>query len=302
MKYKEWLEIWLNNYVKTTCKVRTCDIYRYRVEHCIVPFLGEYELHDLTLSILQQFVTDLLNPSEGKPLSANTVNGVISVVQNSLKTAFTLGYVEAYDANKIRRPRTVEKKVECFSAAEQKQIETYIKNSNKLKLYGIVICMYTGLRLGELLALEWKNVDLNACQLTVEKTCYYVNGQRIEDAPKTVNSLRVIPFPKQLLSLFKTMYKVHESKYVIEANGQPVSVHSYQRSFELLLIKLKIPHKGFHSLRHTFATRALECGMDIKTLAEILGHANPTVTLKRYAHSMLEYKVQMMNKLGKLFA
>ena len=302
MKYKEWLEIWLNNYVKTTCKVRTSEIYRYRVEHCIVPFLGEYELHDLTLSILQQFVTDLLNPSEGKPLSANTVNGVISVVQNSLKTAFTLGYVEAYDANKIRRPRTVEKKVECFSVAEQKQIEACIKNSNKLKLYGIIICMYTGLRLGELLALEWKNVDLNACQLTVEKTCYYVNGQRIEDAPKTVNSLRVIPFPKQLLSLFKTMYKAHESKYVIEANGQPVSVHSYQRSFELLLIKLKISHKGFHSLRHTFATRALECGMDVKTLAEILGHANPTVTLKRYAHSMLEYKVQMMNKLGKLFA
>lgn len=98
------------------------------------------------------------------------------------------------------------------------------------------------------------------------------------------------------------MYKVHESKYIIEANGQPVSLHSYQRSFKLLLIKLKIPHNGLHSLRHTFATRALECGMDIKTLAEILGNANPTVTLKRYAHIMLEYKVQMMNKLGKLFA
>ena len=138
MKYKEWLEIWLNNYVKTTCKVRTCDIYRYRVEHCIVPFLGEYELHDLTLSILQQFVTDLLNPSEGKPLSANTVNGVISVVQNSLKTAFTLGYVEAYDANKIRRPRTVEKKVECFSVAEQKQIETYIKKSHSNPQIGLI--------------------------------------------------------------------------------------------------------------------------------------------------------------------
>ena len=300
MKYKKWLEIWLNNYVKTTCKARTCNIYSYRIEHCILPHLGEYELPDLTLPILQQFVTDLLNPSEGKPLSANTVNGVISVVQNSLKTAFVLGHVDAYGANKICRPRTVEKKVDCFSIVEQKQIETHIKNNNKLKLYGIVICMYTGLRLGELLALEWKNVDLDACQLTVEKTCYYVKGQRIEDMPKTVNSLRIIPFPKQLLPLFKTMYKVHESRYVIEANGQPVSVHSYQRSFELLLIKLKIPHKGFHSLRHTFATRALECGMDVKTLAEILGHANPTVTLKRYAHSMLEYKAQMMNKLGRM--
>ncbi len=302
MKYKEWLEIWLNNYVKTNCKLRTYNIYRYRIEHFIVPHLGEYELYNLTLPKLQQCVTDLLNPSAGKPLSANTVNGVISVVQNSLKTAFTLGYVDAYNGDKICRPRTVEKKVECFSVLEQKRIETQIKNGNKFKLYGIVICLYTGLRLGEILALEWKNVDMDACQLTVEKTCYYVNGQRIEDSPKTVNSLRLIPFPKQLLPLFKTMHKVHKTRYVIESNGLPVSVHSYQRSFELLLNKLKIPHRGFHCLRHTFATRALECGMDVKTLAEILGHSNPTVTLKRYAHSMLEYKTQMMNKLGRLFA
>lgn len=98
---------------RAPCNLRTSETDRYRKEHCIVPFLGEYELHDLTLHILQQFVTDLLNPSEGKPLSANTVNGIISVVQNSLKTAFTLGYVEVYDANKICRSRTVEKKVEC---------------------------------------------------------------------------------------------------------------------------------------------------------------------------------------------
>lgn len=301
MKYKEWLEIWLNNYVKTTCKVRTNNIYRYSVEHYIAPHLGDCDLRDLTLPILQQFVTTLLNPDKGKPLSTNTVNGVISIVQNSLKIAYTLGYADMYGANKICRPRTVEKRVECFSSLEQKQIEVQIKKSNKLKLYGIIICMYTGLRLGELLALEWKNVDLNACQLLIEKTCYYIKGQRIEDTPKTANSLRVIPFPKQLLSLFKEMYKARQTKYVIEANGQPVSVHSYQRSFELLLNKLKIPHRGFHSLRHTFATRALECGMDVKTLSEILGHSNPTITLKRYAHSMLEYKIQMMNKLGRLF-
>ena len=302
MKYRQWLEIWLNTYVKTTCKARTSNIYRYRVERCIVPHLGEYELRDLSPPILQQFVTDLLHPTRGKPLAANTVNGVISVVQNSLKTAFTLGHIDVYDANKIRRPRTVEKKVECLSTLEQRQIEAHIKCGKKLKFYGIIICLYTGLRLGELLALEWKNVDMDACSLTVEKTCYYLNGERIEDAPKTANSLRTIPFPKQLLPLFKEMYKARTTKYVIEANGKPLSVRSYQRSFELLLNKLKITHKRFHSLRHTFATRALECGMDVKTLAELLGHSNPTVTLKRYAHSMLEYKVQMMNKLGKMFA
>ena len=87
---------------------------------------------------------------------------------------------------------------------------------------------------------------------------------------------------------------------MVSANGKPVSVRSYQRSFELLLKRLNIPHKGFHSLWHTFATRALECGMDVKTLSEILGHKNPTVTLNRYAHSLMEHKAEMMNRLGKL--
>ena len=79
-----------------------------------------------------------------------------------------------------------------------------------------------------------------------------------------------------------------------------MAVRVYQKSFETLINKLGIPHKSFHSLRHTFATRALECGMDVRTLAEILGHKNPTVTLNRYAHSLMEHKVAMMNKLGKL--
>jgi integrase len=83
-------------------------------------------------------------------------------------------------------------------------------------------------------------------------------------------------------------------------NGKVVSVRSYQQSFECLLKNLHIDHKGFHSLRHTFATRAIECGMDIKTLSEILGHKNPTITLNRYAHSLMDHKREMMNKLGKL--
>ena len=221
MKYKQWLEIWLNNYVKTTCKARTCHIYEQSAAR-IIPRLGEMELSELTLSVLQQFVTDLLAPSIGKPLSANTVNMTISVLQNSLKTAHILGHVPIYEANKICRPRSAEKKVECFSLLEQKQIEAHIKRSKKLKLYGIIICLYTGLRLGELLALEWDNVDMDECILTVEKACYYLNGKRIEDAPKTVNSLRAIPFPKQLLPLFREMYKAHKTDYVIEANGKPL--------------------------------------------------------------------------------
>ena len=87
---------------------------------------------------------------------------------------------------------------------------------------------------------------------------------------------------------------------MIADGDKPVFVRSYQQTFELLLKKLDRSHKGFHSLRHTFATRALECGMDVKTLSEILEHKNATITLNRYAHSMLEHKQDMMNRLGKL--
>jgi integrase len=87
---------------------------------------------------------------------------------------------------------------------------------------------------------------------------------------------------------------------VINNNGNIVSVRGYQKSFSALLKKLQIAHKGFHSLRHTFATRALECGMDVKTLADILGHKNPNITLNCYAHSMMEHKVAMMNRVGRL--
>ena len=167
-------------------------------------------------------------------------------------------------------------------------------------MFGIVLCLYTGLRIGELIALQWKDIDLQKGVLTVSRSCHDKNGSIVFDEPKTVTSCRVIPLPKQLLPKLKNIKKNSNSDFVVSMGGNAVSVRSYQRSFELLLKKLNITHRGFHSLRHTFATRALECGMDVKTLSEILGHKNPTVTLNRYVHSLLEHKAAMMNRLGKL--
>ena len=112
--------------------------------------------------------------------------------------------------------------------------------------------------------------------------------------------MRVIPIPKQVIPYLKKLKKISGGGYVIFGSGKPIPVRSYQRSFELMLKNLQIPHRGFHALRHTFATRALECGMDVKTLSEILGHKNPMITLNRYAHSMLSYKSTMMNRVGRL--
>ena len=303
MKYIDWLNQWLENYIRPSVKVRTYERYKLIIEQHLSDKIGCMELNDLSPLILQRLITSLLqngNNKTGKGLSANSVNAVISVIQSSLKTAHLLGLTREYTADKLKRPKLKEKPVECFTLAEQKQIEQAILNGKKDKLYGIILCLYSGLRIGELIALQWDDIDLTKGILTISKSCHDGKDGLIIDEPKTATSRRIIPLPKQLLPILRSVKKRSDSSSVVSANGKPVFVRSYQRSFELLLKRLKIPHKGFHSLRHTFATRALECGMDVKTLSEILGHKNPTVTLNRYAHSLMEHKTDMMNKLGKL--
>ena len=307
MKYKEWLMNWLDNYVAPNYKPRTCDRYTDMVTQHIIPGLGEYELSALSPFIVQQFITDLTahgNLKNGHGLAANTVNSIITVIQQSMETAQHLRFVDVYEMNHLKRPKITEKPVVCFTAAEQKKIEQAVRDDKRDKMLGILICLYTGLRLGELMALEWDDIDLQKRALRVTKSCHDgkdANGHicRITGTPKTTHSSRVIPLPKQLIPILRDMKKRSNSSLVITDNGKIPSVRAYQRSFELLLIKIGIPRHGFHSLRHTFATRAIECGMDVKSLSEILGHKNSTVTLNRYVHSMMEYKAGMMDKLGK---
>ena len=307
MKYTEWFNIWLENYIKPSSKQRTYEQYCKIAKIHILPRLGNYELAELTPFVLQKFVTDLTvngNKRTGKGLSPNFVKTIISVVQNSLKTAHLVGYLPEYSANKIKRPKPKEKQVECFSAWEQKKIEEATLSAKKDKYRGIILCLYTGLRIGELLALTWSDIDFEKSILSVTKTCHdgNENGKhiRIIDTPKTENSRRQIPLSKTLVKMLKEIKKKSKCEFIIADGEKPVFIRSYQRTFELLLKKLGLQHKGFHSLRHTFATRALECGMDVKSLSEILGHKNAMVTLNRYAHSLWEHKAEMMNKLSKM--
>ena len=153
MLYKEWLSNWLENYVQPSAKQRTYTRYKEIVEQHIITQLGGLELSEITPYVLQCYVTELLkcgNLRTGKGLSANSVNSIITVIQNTLKTAYSLGIVSEYVGDKIKRPRTSEKKIECFSMSEQKKIEQYILNDESTKFFGVLLCLYTGLRIGEL--------------------------------------------------------------------------------------------------------------------------------------------------------
>lgn len=308
MKYIEWLNIWLENYIKPNVKQRTYDIYSITINNHIVNKLGNIDLTNLNILLIQTYITELLNSGNvrtGKGLSKNTVNLIITIIKNSLRVACMLNNIQDDVFLNIKRPKMKEKSVSCFTLTEQKKIEKEVLNSKKTKMFGIILCLYTGLRIGELLALTWEDIDFKKGYLYVNKTCYDYKEDgsyyRKISEPKTESSKRIIPIPKQIIPALINIKQKEKSIYVISSNGKPIRVRSYQKSFELLLKKLSIPHKGFHSLRHTFATRFLECGMDVKTLSEILGHKNANVTLNRYTHALIEHKVDMMNKLGKIF-
>ncbi len=306
MNYNQLLTLWLTE-EEPRVKKRTLGGYREIIRAHVAPSLGEKQLQNLTVQDLRNFQSELLtngNRKTGKPLAYNTVKNIMSIVKNSLTFAQNMGHVFILPA-KIPAPKFAEKPITVFSVGEQSKIEQEVWRSTKRNHFGIVLCLYTGLRLGELLALEWKDVNFKTGTLTVNKTSGVVKNENgkyeiMVDKPKTASSVRVIPLSKPLLDRLKRMKASSSSAYVISTGkGKRVSNRTYQTTFARLLDRARVEYKNFHVLRHTFATRALEMGMDIKTLSELLGHKSPTVTLNRYAHSMMETKRKMLNQLAK---
>ena len=295
MKVKEYLLEWLLEQTRHL-KVRTQRRYEEIVVNNVLPMLGEVELADLTPKRIRSFVAEL---------TAEHADNTILQIVGLLKRAFNVAVQEEL----IKANPTVgvvlhhsQRKVEPFNEREQKLIAEYILQKRNPYYYGILVALYTGVRIGELLALTWDDVDMKSKTITVSKTA---GALKIADGdnpyistPKTSAGNRTIPYPKQLTSLLKEM-KALGSKYVVCTHkGKYMTVYGYQKMFSRLLDRLGIKHKGFHSLRHTYATRALEAGADLKTLSEMLGHSSPTVTITRYCHSTDRQKAKLCDKLG----
>ncbi len=194
------------------------------------------------------------------------------------------------------------RQIDCLRIEEQGILEKYILEAKRIYFYGMIVSLHTGLRIGELLALKWENVDFDNRVFTVQATTTKISRNHkvieIEDLPKTVSSCRVIPITPFLIRIFKELRKHSQCEYVVTNRvGKKMDLRTYQQSFSTLLKKLGIKHYGFHALRHTFATRLLEKNVDIKTISELLGHSSPIITLNRYVHTNLDKKRKALQKL-----
>lgn len=306
MIFGELLGAWMENKQAFVLKRRTYLRYEEIIRTQIVPCLGKFDTGELTAPILQSFQRQKLtdgNILTGKPLASNTVKNMMSIVRNAIDYGRELG-VPVCDTKQVLPLKFEEKPITAFRKDEQKRIEKTVLESKKPNHFGVVLCLYTGLRLGELLALTWDDIDLHTGVLTVNKTSCVLKDDgayKIHvDRPKTESSVRVIPIPKPILAELKAMRKKSRAEYVISTcHGGRVSNRSYQTTYAKILTRARVDYKNFHVLRHTFATRALECGTDIKTLSELMGHKSPAITMNRYVHSLMETKRKAMNSLAK---
>lgn len=307
MDFKEWTSKWLEVYKRHNLKEKTYGIYRDVLYNHLYPTFAEKMMSAITTEDILVFVS--MKKKEGNMkgggLANNTVNLIITVLKSIFSDACDMEIINRNPMRMVKKLKKDEKKVVSFSLKDQMKIEQYCLEKNNSQTLGIIICFYTGLRIGELLALTWDDIDLKSGLLFVDKTVSKVKvmdeWKVITTAPKTETSKRVIPLSHKVILLLKKMYKKRIGKYLITTrDGGQVSTRAYQCFFFRLQRRLCLEPLNFHAIRHTFATRAIESGMDVKALSEILGHSDAAITLNRYVHSFMATKKKAMEKLSKM--
>ena len=309
MTIQKLLNEWLETYQKGHIKTRTYSRYKGLMEQHIIPAIGSFQIEDLGRREIQKFLLqerDNGNKRSGEKLSASSINIMLTVLNLAFEYACDMEYIPENPCIHVRRTPSERSSSEAFSVKEQRALESEIEASGDKRLVGILLCLYTGLRIGEVLGLMWDDVDLEHGIICINKTVYRAKDQNGSwqlrvDSPKTKSSIRMIPLPEYITQHLIHYKEYAVSPYVVETKkGERMPIRSYQYIFEKLAEQAGVRKLNFHALRHTFATRAIECGMDVKVIAEILGHKNASITLNRYAHCMLDHKIEMMHKLPRV--
>jgi len=296
------MEGWLSS-VKLRCKSTTYSKYQSVCSLHIIPFVGKKRVETLT-------TTDVAELLEAKSeLSVSVRRYILCVLKMILGYAAEEGYINHVNFKAINI-RAASKEISVLSPSEQHKLSDFLIKSNTFCSLGIYLCLCTGLRLGEICALKLSDISFEQATLCVRGTMQRVSAdygaaktRLVISSPKTVCSGRNIPINQKLLKLIERRFAgLPQNAYILSgSNERFIQPRTLENRFKSCLSACGINYVNFHALRHTFATRCVENGMDVKTLSEILGHSYVNITLQRYVHSSEELKRRSMNSVAPAF-
>jgi integrase len=279
-----------------TIKPSTAGVYHRYIRYYIEPYFKDMPYDKLTSDKMQQFIASLTESG----LSAVTVQAIYSFLKSGVRPS---GEDTIFD---VSLPPRRKKPVEYLSRDEQKRLEEAAKIAGYPFYLAVLIGLYTGIRIGEMCGLLWEDIDFSSRIIRIKRTLQRIPSMDDEKAktkiavssPKSPSSVRNIPIPGFLYTLLLEQQKNADCEYVLSQNGHLVEPRYIQNHFKKALKAANIRDVNFHTVRHTFATRALENNFDVKALSELLGHASATVTLDKYAHVLDDHKRKLMERMA----
>ena len=283
-------------------KQSTIAAYALILENHILPVFGDKV--QLTETDVQAFALKKLQDG----LSQKTVKDVLIVLKMIQKFGAKNGDLPFVEWSVKFPTEQTKQELEVLSINNQKRIMQYAIDNFTFRNLGIYICLSTGIRIGEVCALKWGDINIATETISINRTIeriYVIDGEKrhtevVIGTPKTKNSLREIPMSKELLKIVRPLKKVMNDEYFILTNeAKPTEPRTYRNYYKQLLKQLGIPDLKFHGLRHSFATRCIESQCDYKTVSVILGHANISTTLNLYVHPNMEQKKKCINQMFK---
>lgn len=303
LKLAKYCDDWLET-VKFKHKESTYSKYRNICRNHIIPELGGYDASLISSKQVEEFLSLKLDKER---LSSKTVNDILCV----LKLIFSYIKGQSVKTNCNFHNicvRQEQKQMRVLSTTEQKKLTEFLTDNMDLNKLGVYLSLYTGIRIGELCALKWKNIKLKDRILHIDKTMQRiqiydedVKTKIVITPPKSKCSERDIPLPKFLCDILKK-FKKAESNFLLSGSSEHfIEPRMLRYTFGKYMKSCNLENVNFHALRHTFATRCVESGFEIKTLSEILGHSSVKITLDRYVHSSMELKRKNMEKLESIF-
>ncbi|MCI8375961.1 MAG: site-specific integrase [Lachnospiraceae bacterium] len=308
LKFEHLAFQWLKN-VKLRIKESSYVKYHNMVQNHMIPDLGEWQMEQLTTEVVEHFVQKKLTcgKRDGKGgLSEKTVKDILAILKEICLYAVGLG-IEVpcrFELIKIRR-RDME--VQVLDGQNYMELVRYLLRDNSPRKTGILLSLYMGLRLGEVCALKRQHILYKEEILCIRSTMQRIQnldgeGKRktkiIVTDPKSNSSVRDIPIPPFLMERLEGLKSLPEDAYLLTGSAERfIEPRTLEYTLKRYLQDCKMEHVNYHALRHTFATRCMEEGFDVKSLSEILGHSNVNITLNRYVHSSMEQKRKNMGKI-----